>query len=77
MKNPWSKGEWNGDWSDKSSLWDDKVKSQVSYSDKEDGIFFMNDTDFFKYFTHVEICYVLYDATSVTYTLEGEEKWEM
>ena len=22
LRNPWSKGEWNGDWSDKSSLWD-------------------------------------------------------
>ena len=74
LRNPWSKGEWNGDWSDKSSLWDDKTKSQVNFKDKEDGIFFMNDNDFFKYFTHVEICYVLYDATSVTYSIEGEEK---
>ena len=74
LKNPWSPIEWNGDWSDKSNLWDDKTKGQVSYTDKEDGIFFMNDNDFFKYFTHVEICYLLYDATSVTYTLEGEEK---
>ena len=74
LRNPWSKGEWNGDWSDKSGLWDDKAKQQVSFSDKEDGIFYMNDTDFFKYFTHVEICYVLYDATIAAYTLEGEEK---
>lgn len=74
LRNPWSKGEWNGDWSDRSSLWDDKAKGQVSFSDKEDGIFYMNDTDFFKYFTHVEICYVLYDATIAAYTLEGEEK---
>ena len=22
LRNPWSKGEWSGDWSDKSSLWD-------------------------------------------------------
>ena len=74
LRNPWSKGEWNGDWSDKSSLWDDKAKSQVSFSDKDDGIFFMNDTDFFKYFTHVEICYLLFDATSITYSIQGEEK---
>ena len=74
LRNPWSKGEWTGDWSDKSSLWDDKAKGQVSFSDKVDGIFYMNDTDFFKYFTHVEICYVLYDATIASYTLEGDEK---
>ena len=74
LRNPWSQGEWNGDWSDKSNLWDDKAKQQVSFSDEVDGIFYMNDIDFFKYFTHVEICYVLYDATAVNYPLEGEEK---
>ena len=74
LRNPWSKGEWSGDWSDKSALWDDKVKGQVGFSAKEDGIFFMNDADFFKYFTHIEICYVLYDAKAVIYSIEGEEK---
>ena len=73
IRNPWSQGEWNGDWSDKSKLWDDKAKSQVNFQNKEDGVFFMNDTDFFKYFTHVEICYILYDSVSVEYPIEGEE----
>ena len=73
IRNPWSQGEWSGDWSDKSPLWDSKTKSQVKFENKEDGIFFMSDTDFFKYFTHVEICYILYDSISVTYTVEGEE----
>ena len=73
IRNPWSQGEWSGDWSDKSKLWDSKAKNQVNFQDKEDGIFFMNDTDFFKYFTHVEICYILYDAISATYTVEGIE----
>ena len=72
IRNPWSKGEWNGDWSDKSQLWDEKTKSQVHFNDKDDGIFFMNDIDFFKYFTHVEICYILYDSISATYTIEGD-----
>ena len=73
IRNPWSQGEWSGDWCDKSKLWDEKSKNQVNFKDKEDGIFFMNDTDFFKYFTHVEICYILYDAVSATYTIEGDE----
>ena len=73
IRNPWSQGEWSGDWSDKSKLWDDKSKSQVNFQNKEDGIFFMNDTDFFKYFTHVEIGYILYDSISVTYTIEGDK----
>ena len=72
LRNPWSEGEWKGDWSDSNPLWDEKTKKQVKYSDKEDGIFFMNDTDFFKYFSRVEICNVIYDAKSITYTVEGE-----
>ena len=72
IRNPWSQGEWNGDWSDSSSLWDSKTKSQVDFQNKDDGIFFMNDTDFFKYFTHVEICYILYDSTKITYTINDE-----
>ena len=74
LRNPWSKGEWNGDWSDKSSSWDDKLKTQVGFSNKEDGIFFMSDNDFFKFFKHVEICYLLYDAKMNKLTITGEEK---
>ena len=72
IRNPWSKGEWNGDWSDNSSLWDSQTKSQVDFQNKDDGIFFMNDTDFFRYFTHVEICYILYDSVKTTYTIKDE-----
>ena len=73
LRNPWSKGEWCGDWSDKSDLWTEEIKNQVKYNNKEDGFFFMSDNDFFKYFSHVEICNILYDAKSITYTIEGEE----
>ena len=74
IRNPHSKGEWRGDWSDTSPLWDEKTKNQVKYKDKEDGIFFMNDKDFFNFFDGVQISYILFDAKSVTYTIEGEEK---
>ena len=73
IRNPWSKGEWTGDWSDKSKLWDSTAKSQVNFDNKDDGIFFMKDTDFFKYFNHVEICYMLFDSESVIYEINGEE----
>ena len=46
LKNPWSICEWNGDWSDKSPLWDDNAKNKVKFSAKEDGIFYMSDNDF-------------------------------
>ena len=74
LRNPWSMGEWNGDWSDKSSKWNDNTKSKVKFSDKQDGMFYMSDNDFFKYFKHVEICYLLYGADMKKFTLTGEEK---
>ena len=46
IRNPYSKGEWKGDWSDTSPLWNEKIKNQEKYNNKEDGIFFMNDKDF-------------------------------
>ena len=74
LRNPWSLGEWNGDWSDKSNKWDSNTKNKVKFSDKQDGIFYMSDNDFFKYFKHVEICYLLYGANMSRFSLTDEEK---
>ena len=73
IRNPWSQGEWNGDWSDKSKLWGDSEKKQVNFTNKDDGIFYMCYEDFFKYFVTIEICPILYGATSYVYKVEGEK----
>ena len=73
IRNPWAKVEWKGDWSDTSSLWDSKTKSQVQYEDKDDGIFYINESDFFKFFNSVEICYLFLDSEEVIYEIEGKE----
>ncbi|KAG8013545.1 Calpain-9 [Nibea albiflora] len=56
--NPWGKGEWNGDWSDGSSLW-----KTVSAEDREmclsvadDGEFWMTLEDFCKFYSDLDIC---------------------
>lgn len=54
LRNPWGSHEWNGDWSDKSSLWTPELKSTLNWEDKEDGTFWMCAEDYLKYFT--EIC---------------------
>lgn len=41
MRNPWGRGEWQGDWSDSSYKWTDSVKEMLNYSNQDDGIFFM------------------------------------
>ena len=73
LRNPWSDGEWIGEWSDGSKLWDEKTKEQVQLKNKDDGIFFIKESDFFKYFESVEISYLLLDSEDVIYEIEGEE----
>lgn len=57
MRNPWGKGEWNGDWGDKSDKWTPKLKKQFNITDKDDGAFFMTYEDFIENFTGVSACH--------------------
>lgn len=39
--------EWNGDWSDNSDCWNDKIKKLLNYTcDPNDGIFWIDFPDF-------------------------------
>ncbi|TNN69909.1 Calpain-1 catalytic subunit [Liparis tanakae] len=56
--NPWGKGEWTGDWSDGSSLWQTlstKDRDQC-LSIADDGEFWMNLEDFCMFYTDLDIC---------------------
>ncbi|XP_069544253.1 calpain-1 catalytic subunit-like [Brachyistius frenatus] len=56
--NPWGKGEWEGAWSDRSSLWK-TVSSQdreLCHSVADDGEFWMTLEDFCKFYTDLDIC---------------------
>jgi len=41
VRNPWSQGEWKGDWSDSSSKWTAALKEEAGYVNANDGQFFM------------------------------------
>jgi hypothetical protein len=57
IRNPWGTYEWNGDWSDNSNCWNDKLKEEVNLQvDEKDGIFWMCYDDFCDFFTTVDIC---------------------
>ena len=50
LRNPWGQFEWNGDFSDHSSLWTPEIKEEVGYVKAEDGMFCMTVEDFKKHF---------------------------
>jgi hypothetical protein len=57
LRNPWGKGEWKGDWSDRSPLWTPELRRQLNVTDTDDGIFFMSFEDWQRYFHDFDVCY--------------------
>lgn len=41
LRNPWGKGEWTGDWSDKSELWTPELRQTIGCTIEDDGTFFI------------------------------------
>lgn len=56
--NPWGKGEWNGDWSDRSPLWQtvDPQERDMCLAVFDDGEFWMPLDDFCKFYSDMDIC---------------------
>eukprot|EP00903_Cladosiphon_okamuranus_P016865 g15549.t2 len=81
MRNPWSHGEWKGDWSNASTLWEDypEVYNEVSSDpntpwqrDSNDGTCWMVFSDFVRLFTKVYLCRVFPDEEYRQYCIHGE-----
>lgn len=71
LRNPWGRKEWKGAWSEDSPLWTQELKNQLKVrKQEEDGIFYMEFTDFYQFFTDVAICYFhddyLYSSKTIT-----------
>ena len=58
LRNPWGKSEWNQAWSDGDSRWTTSLKGKVGLEERDDGVFFMEFSDFVQYFSDVQICRV-------------------
>ncbi|KAK8871643.1 hypothetical protein M9Y10_007380 [Tritrichomonas musculus] len=56
IQNPWGGFEWKGDWSKRSNLWTPELRKEFNVTQKENGIFWMDEKDFCKYFTTLRIC---------------------
>ena len=62
LRNPWGEKEWKGKWSDKSPYWTDEYKKYFGYKKADDGIFWIDISDYVKNFFVTSICYILYGA---------------
>ena len=61
LRNPWGNFEWSGSWCDKDTRWSSvsqTEKNRIGYSTNDDGIFFMEFSDFIHYYDAAQICYV-------------------
>ncbi|XP_033489466.2 calpain-9-like [Epinephelus lanceolatus] len=56
--NPWGRGEWNGDWSDRSPLWQtvSPEDHEMCLSVADDGEFWMTLENFSKFYSDLDIC---------------------
>ena len=53
---PGDHDEWKGDWSDKSELWNRRIKAKLGWTDADDNTFWMSFDDFCNVFRHLYIC---------------------
>ncbi|CAE7760645.1 Capn15 [Symbiodinium pilosum] len=56
IRNPHGMGEWNGEWSDRSTEWTDSLSSALGCTGVDDGTFWMDYTHFLMGFQVVDVC---------------------
>jgi calpain-15 len=56
LRNPWGRGEWQGDWSDQSSKWTPALRAEVDLKTEDDGFFYMDVNDYKRLFASTSIC---------------------
>ncbi|CAM9181791.1 unnamed protein product [Heterosigma akashiwo] len=82
VRNPWGRGEWKGDWSDRSTWWDDypeilQASASISmhslwYRDEMDGTFWITFEDFCAHYNKIYVCRLFPDEKFRQYCIHGE-----